>query len=102
MAAATPDLWTLLDDPPDGLAGIADLYSWSLNYEARTGSPFGLYLDLIGWSLDELGESLTDLARLPLGYVELDKLTAALAEYVSQPQEAREFAARLVDLEARP
>lgn len=65
--------------------GVADLYRWSSNYDAPT--PFGLFLDLIGWSEDQLGMPLHDLAKAheQLGYLELGMLAKALDEYSDRP-----------------
>src|SRR4051794_38404383 len=55
MTQTHDDIWTLLEqDAPHGCESVQDLYSWSLNYDAGAG-PFALFLDLIGWSTDELG-----------------------------------------------
>ncbi len=64
MSTETRDIWAMLEEPaPQGCEGVQDLYSWSLNYDAGKG-PFPLFLDLIGWSADNFGETLTsDVVR---------------------------------------
>lgn len=93
-----PDLWELLESPPDGCDHVADLYDWSTNYDPGRG-PITLYLDLIGWSQDEYGEPLYDLATMSLGYVELSKLAAALTEYAHRPHDVRDYVDRLMTAE---
>jgi hypothetical protein len=98
----TTDIWTMLEeDAPTGCAAVQDLYSWSLNYDAGKG-PMTLYLDLIGWSEDNIGEALYDLSRggSTLGYVEISKLAAALSEYAEHPHKVRDYVNALVEAES--
>ena len=97
---AEKDVWQLLDEAPVTCEETADLYHWSTNYDAGKG-PFTLFLDLIGWSEDELGETIYDLTTKSLGYVELDKLADALKEYATNPGDVREFVDALITAEAR-
>lgn len=93
------DIWQLLEqDAPSGCSDVQDLYSWSLNHDAGTG-PFTLFLDLIGWSEDEFGETFYDLKSASLGYVELSKLADALNEYTNSPNEVREYVDTLMEAE---
>jgi hypothetical protein len=95
------DIWALLEeDAPQECAAVQDLYSWSLNFDAGKG-PFALFLDLIGWSADELGEPIYSLADASLGYVELDRLAKALTEYADRPQDVREYVETLMAAEAQ-
>lgn len=101
MAADTDkkDIWAMLEeDAPAGCKAVRDLYSWSLNYDAGKG-PFTLFLDLLGWSDEQLGESMYDLDNASLGYVELDKLGLALREYAESPQNVREYVDQLLAAE---
>jgi len=50
-----------------------------------------LFLDLIGWSEDELGETIYTLTSASLGYVELSKLADALNEYTDAPHDVRSY-----------
>jgi len=94
-------IWTLLEqDAPKGCEGVQELYSWSLNYDAGKG-PFTLFLDLIGWSEDNIGEPLYSLKDASLGYLELSKLAAALTEYADRPNEVREYTDALLEAETR-
>lgn len=94
------DIWKLLEeDAPKGCENVQDLYSWSLNYDAGKG-PFTLFLDLIGWSQEEIGQALYNLNEPSLGYLELDKLTEALREYTTDPRHVEEYVNRLMRAES--
>lgn len=94
------DIWEMLEQPAaQGCAGVQDLYSWSLNYDAGKG-PFTLFLDLIGWSEEEIGEPLYALKDASLGYLELGKLAVALTEYADAPHEVRDYVDKLMAAEA--
>lgn len=94
----TLDIWALLEqDAPNGCAGVQDLYSWSLNYDAGRG-PFVLFLDLIGYSEDEYGEKM--FSGLQMGYLELSKLATALEEYASRPYDVLGYVRTLMTAEA--
>jgi hypothetical protein len=77
---------------------VADLYHWSTNFKGGEG-PITLFLDIIGWSEDEYGETMYDLKSASLGYVEIGKLAEALTEYADRPQDVREFVAELIAAE---
>lgn len=94
------DIWAMLEQPaPAGCEAVQDLYSWSLNYDAGKG-PFGLFLDLIGWSEDTLGCDVYDYNDRSLGYLELSKLAAALEEYSVAPTVVWEHTIALMAAEA--
>lgn len=93
-------IWTMLEEKaPAGCEAVQDLYSWSLNYDPGKG-PFTLFLDLIGWTQEEYGETLYNLSEPSLGWMELSKLTAALAEYVAYTDTVRTFVAELLEAES--
>lgn len=95
----TTDIWTLLEQgAPPGCEAVQDLYSWSLNYDPGRG-PFALFLDLIGWSEDELGEPIYSLKDASLGYLELGKLAESLTEYADRPRDVREYVELLMAAE---
>ena len=90
----------MLEEPaPAGCEGVQDLYSWSLNYDAGTG-PFTLYLDLIGWTEENVGEALYNLSTARLGHMELSKLAAALTEYAEHPQFVSDYVDALMNAES--
>jgi hypothetical protein len=78
------DVWEYTENAPHYVSDVSDLWHWSTNYDAGKG-PFTLLLDLIGWSQDNIGETLYDLKDPSLGYVELDKLANALMQYTARP-----------------
>lgn len=96
------DVWELVESPPDGCEDVADLYSWSTNFGPE-GNPFQVFLDLIGWSDEEMGEPLL-AGRDPssfMGYLEVDKLADALKEYADRPHDVREFVNALMMAEGQ-
>ena len=96
-----PDIWAMLErDAPAGCEAVKDLYSWSLNYDGGKG-PFTLWLDLIGYSQDEFGAPMYDLADASLGGVELSKVAAALTEYLAAPRDVAAYVSELIEAEAR-
>jgi hypothetical protein len=66
---------------------IQSLYQWSSNFHFP--SPFSVFLDLVGYSEEEFGESLVqeNISSI-LGYKELDLLGLALQEYADDPGRA--------------
>lgn len=81
--------YDLLDNAPTELEPIARLFRWSENCNYPT--PATLYLDLTGWSEDELGERLCGDKLPALGYLELYYLGEALSCYSDRPQEAADY-----------
>lgn len=94
------DVWEALEDAQPHVENVADLYHWSTNFDAGRG-PFTLFVDLIGWSDEHIGEPLYSLTGANLGYLELDKLGKALTEYADRPLDVRSFVDLLLDLEGR-
>ncbi len=92
------DVAQLLEEPPKGCFNIASLWSWSSNYETQRG-PATLFLDLIGWWQDEMGEALYNLND-PLGYLELQYLRDALSDYLAEPEAVRSYIEALMAAEA--
>lgn len=111
------DVWELCEINPT--SAIADLYHWSTNYDTGTG-PFSLFLDLIGWSDEELGlpiyaptvryaDSQRGMGNLAghsndnwsqyLGCLELSLLAAALEEYAHDPPAAYDFTSVIMKAE---
>ena len=66
---------------------IQNLFHWSQNFNFP--SPFSVFLDLVGYSEEEFGESLVkeNISSI-LGYRELDLLGLALQEYADDPGRA--------------
>lgn len=84
------DVWEYAENAPDYAQATSDLWHWSTNYDAGKG-PITLFLDLIGWSEENIGEPLYSLKDASLGYLELDKLAKALTEYADRPTDVREW-----------
>lgn len=94
-ALSRRDVWSFTEHAPDFASDVADLWHWSTNYDAGRG-PFTLFVDLIGWSDDNLGEPLYSLKDASLGYLELAKLSAALAQYAERPHDVRAWVDELL------
>lgn len=84
-AAQYADVWEYAENAPDYADAVSDLWHWSTNFDAGRG-PITLFLDLIGWSAENIGENPYGLGDASsLGYVELDKLADALKQYADRP-----------------
>jgi Fe-S-cluster formation regulator IscX/YfhJ len=92
MTAQTeyPDAWQYAENAPEYASAVSDLWHWSTNYDAGRG-PITLFLDLIGWSDENIGEKLYDMNDMSLGYVELHKLALALTQYSDRPQDVTDW-----------
>src|SRR5690348_16456010 len=89
------DVWSFVEDAPDYASDVADLWHWSTNYDAGKG-PIALFLDLIGWSEENIGEPLYNMKDASLGYLELDKLAKALTQYADRPQDVMSWVETLL------
>ena len=91
----TDTQYELLDKAPAYAEATARLWSWSENYDYPT--PASLFLDLIGYSDEHVGEPLFDLRQVAnrLGYLEIDMLANALKEYADRPGDVMEYVERL-------
>lgn len=76
---------------------ISDLWSWSENFQFPT--PASLFLDLIGYSEDELGGLLCQECQPTLGYREHHLLGWALLAYAHRPADVLEHVAELLAAE---
>jgi hypothetical protein len=94
-ATATPaTVWEYVEACPRHLSALGDLWSWSLNHDAKT-APFPLFLDLVDYAQDRFGSkcsvwAVTDCA----GYgssIELGYLVNALELFVEHPRECEEW-----------
>jgi len=102
METQEKTLEQVLRDGEERFPHIVGLYEWSLNYEAGK-TPFTLFLDLIGWSHNEIGSPLFDLSNVhrTLGYMECDYLGDALKEYANAGESAYIFVENLISAEMR-
>ena len=79
-------------------ASIAALYRLGSNFDVSE-SPFTLFLDLIGWTKDEFGETWFDYEDKVLGYLEGDQLADALKEWANAGRSAEDYVADLMNAE---
>jgi hypothetical protein len=90
------DFFDLIENAPENLQGVARLASWSTNYDTRTGTPFGVFLDLIGYSEEEFGENLVSKPQRVLDYIGTDHLADALRNFADRPNDVRDFVQKLI------
>jgi len=94
------NLWDFLEfHAVREMAPLSDLYHWSLNYSTGEG-PFTAFLDLIGWSQENLGEPIYNWTSPKLGYLELEYLADALKKYATSPSDAEQFINQVLELES--
>jgi hypothetical protein len=96
------NVWDLLEDAPAGCDAVASLYQWSTNYDCGKG-PFTAFLDLIGWSDDNIGSTIYDWTNIreQLGFLELSKLADALSAYADHPHDVSDYVDALLEAEGR-
>ena len=90
MTTEYEDVWQYAENAPDYCKATSGLWHWSTNYDAGKG-PITLFLDLTGWSEENIGEPLYSLKDASLGYLELGKLADALNEYADRPTDVMEW-----------
>lgn len=89
----------LEDNPPKwGEATIA-LANWSRGNYDFDRSPYLLFLDLIGYSIEEYGAPFISNHTEILGYFEMDYLADALKEYTTRPQDIADLISKHQELE---
>ena len=100
MDTEVRDMWQMLESPPKQVEAIASLFSWALNCE--NGKPWTLFIDLIGWSMENYGHNISNVSDLSdgLGYMELDYLADALKAYADRPQLVEEWVTELMGAES--
>ena len=83
---ATKKYYEMLDTThPEYVKELVSLINWSQNCESPT--PLHLYLDIVGWSYENLGERLCQNKLPNLGYLEIGFLASALEEYTNRPSD---------------
>lgn len=85
----TMDEYEYLETADEYLYPIVRLINWASN-EDRPYT-YTLFLDLIGWTEDHLGQTLYDLSKNTPGYLELGYLADALQVYSNRPNDVRKF-----------
>jgi hypothetical protein len=102
METKPKTVWDLYENPPKGAEETSALAEWSLNYDYKTGNPYWVFLDLIGYSEENYGENLfSGKFSQVLGFMELDYLADALKEYAENPTLVLAFIAQLQEVEMR-
>jgi hypothetical protein len=91
----------LIDNSTDRFDKIATLWQHSVEgYEYPT--PATLFLDLIGYSLEEHGQLLiSDMTTIinKLGYLELSMLGEAMNQFATRPFDAIQYVESLLEAE---
>ena len=87
-----------LEDSPYNAPEAEHLYRWGLNYD-RDQNPFLVFLDLIGWSAENLGRTERMGQTVILDYVGAGYLADALTEWSDNPQEVEAWVAGLMNTE---
>lgn len=92
--------WDLIENPPANVVEVTNLIHWSMNYDLRTGTPYHLFLDLIGYSHEHYGDTLIkgNPANV-LGFLEMDYLGDTLKEYANNPQAVSDWIDLLMETE---
>ena len=92
--------WDLIETPAANVVEVTNLIHWSMNYDGRKGTPYHIFLDLIGYSTENLGCRLfSGNPRDVLGFLEMDYLGDALKEYANNPQAVEDWIQLLMEAE---
>ena len=92
--------WDLLETPSNEVADVTELIYWSMNYDIKTGTPYHLFLDLIGYSFENFGERLYKGEPMAiLGHLEMDLIGKAMIEYSKNPQAVIDWIDLLMEAE---
>jgi hypothetical protein len=94
----TQDIWELLENAPKRFEAIAEIYSWSLNYDCQTGTPWQKFLDLIGYSAEEFGQHICETS-FDLDYLSADYIISALEIWSNSPQDTFDFITKILHAE---
>lgn len=99
------DVWEFSETCGEFWSPLVALWSWGLNYEAGdAGNPFPLFLDLIGYGVEEYGSRVSVWATSPgvggLGYVEADYLADALRLWADDPHGVEGWVRALMESES--
>lgn len=95
--AMSQTYYDLLDNPPVGCEAIAELFSWSGNYDYPT--PATLFLDLTNYSEEYIGARLCAEKMPTLGNMEQNLLGAALQAFATRPLTAEQYVIELLEAE---
>lgn len=79
-------IWDFLEEETKNAEGVRELAFFSAsNQSVKRGTTFGVFLDLIGWSSENLGQALVSDPSSVVGYVEADLLADALKDWANRP-----------------
>ena len=94
----TVSVWDYLEDSPNDAERAEYLYRWGLNYD-RDQNPFLVYLDLIGWTAENYGQTERLGATVILDYVGAGHLADALTEWSDKPEQVWQWVEGLMNTE---
>lgn len=100
MKTVNVNVWEYLDTETTNCEEVRALVNWSTNFNVTEGTPYQVFLDLIGYSEENFGVNLVSDPERVLGYLELDYLADALKEYVKNPQAVTNWITRLEEIES--
>jgi hypothetical protein len=91
------------DKVPEQLYPITKLYLWSAGNQFNSDyKPFHLFLDLVGWSLGELGELMFRAEKhhqLNFGHLEMDMIGKAVSCWAERPTDTETYINKLIESE---
>jgi hypothetical protein len=92
----TQKFYDLCDNAPEYASDTAHLISWCEgNYDYP--APSSLFLDLIGYSEEQLGQNLCSDKMPSFGFLEIDLLAKALTEFATRPTDVYDFVRKIMD-----
>ena len=93
------DIWGFLEVHDETrFQDLAELVNWSMNFDHKD-SPYLAFLDLIGYSQDNYGDTMYQWDTNRMGYLELDYIADALKLYTSDPSAVLEWVTELNELD---
>ena len=99
----THDDLTDIDKVPEKLQPILALYRWSVGNEFGTPyKPFHLFLDLVGYTLEQFGELIFRAEKhhqLHFGHLEMDYIADALKCWAERPIDSENYINKLLESE---
>lgn len=89
------EFYETLESAPDYATAVADLASWSQNYDHPT--PFGLFCDLIGFNGEEYGTVAFFPQAVERKREDIDPDSHTVSAWVSSPVDWERAMANLID-----
>lgn len=90
----------LEENPPKWAEATIALANWSRGNYDFDRSPYLLFLDLIGYSVEEYGAPFISKHAEILGYLEMDYIADALKEYATRPLDIADIIRKHQELES--